>query len=77
MPVLVRLCLTWRTWVSFQSPFAVLIDGTLNLRAHVHKLGVVNRSRTCPAVYFTTEWPSPTLPHKLGDAWESRTPVFG
>ena len=30
------------------------------------KLGVVNRSRTCPAVYFTTEWPSPTLLHKLG-----------
>ena len=41
------------------------------------KLGVVNRNRTCPAVHFTTEWPGPTLLHLLGDAWESRTPVFG
>ena len=37
---------TWRTWVSFQSPFAVLIDGTLNLRAHVHKLGGPLGNRT-------------------------------
>ena len=29
-----------------QSSFAVLIDGTLNLRAHVHKLGVVAGIRT-------------------------------
>ena len=43
---LLCVSLTWRTWVSFQSPFAVLIDGTLNLRAHVHKLGVVAGIRT-------------------------------
>jgi hypothetical protein len=29
---------TRRTWRSFQSSFAVPIDGTLNLQAHVHKI---------------------------------------
>ena len=36
----------WRTWRSLQSSFAVTHDGTLNLRAHVHKLGAAAGIRT-------------------------------